>query len=371
MGGLVRCWCALAGRINSVKRYRRLRRLRPDGELYRRRAAGESLRALARDYGVAHTTLGRHFARPQAATEVEEAGRLLRVSREAVVLAARAGARAERSRAEQEAAAAVAAGGGVQAVIEASGLRTLENALRLIDSAILARAFENDEARAAAPRLRRLRPDRALYRRRAAGERLRALAPDYGVAYTTLGRHFARPRVAEELERAGRLLRAERRAGEARLKAERKAEREARRLAKQRQAAAAEAAADRPSRAASAYTVTAVRRSDGSARFTVTGPPGSPLRIGYLRDGRASDPSLPPPDEHDARLPLSRADLHSANDQAAARAVAAGGGMQALIEATGLRTSENVRVLIDPATLERARQNDGTPPPTPEPSEPH
>ena len=38
---------------------RRLRKLVPDGELIRRRAAGEPLRELASDYDVAHTTLGR------------------------------------------------------------------------------------------------------------------------------------------------------------------------------------------------------------------------------------------------------------------------------------------------------------------------
>ena len=208
-----------------------------DAELYRRRAAGESLRALAPDYGVAHTTLSRHFARPQAAEQVKEAGRLLRAERRAVVARAQAGQKAERSRADQEAARVVEAGGGMQAVIEATGLRTLENTLSSICPAILAQAFENDDARAAAPRLRRLQPDRALYRRRAAGESLRALAPDYGVAHTTLSRHFARPQTASELNHAGRILRAERRAARARLQAEQKAEREARRLAKQQAAA--------------------------------------------------------------------------------------------------------------------------------------
>ncbi len=40
--------------------------------------------------------------------------------------------------------------------------------------------------------------------------------------------------------------------------------------------------------------------------------------------------------------------------------------MQAVIEATGLRTRANVLRLIDPAILERARQNDAAPPPAPE-----
>jgi hypothetical protein len=63
-------------------------------------------------------------------------------------------------------------------------------------------------------------------------------------------------------------------------------------------------------------------------------------------------------DERDARVPLTRADLYSRNDDAAARVVAGGGGMQAVIEATGLRTRENVLRVIDPAILEEARQND-------------
>ncbi len=42
--------------------------------------------------------------------------------------------------------------------------------------------------------------------------------------------------------------------------------------------------------------------------------------------------------------------------------------MQEVIEATGLRTRENVLASIDPAILDRARQNDAAPPPAPEPS---
>jgi hypothetical protein len=226
-----------------VKRYRRLRRLRPDAELYRRRAAGESLRALAPDYGVAHTTLGRYFARPQAAAQVEQAGRLLRAERRALAARAQRAQRAEPSRSGDLAARAVEAGGGIQAVIEATGLRTFKNLLGLSDPALLAQAFANDEARAGGPRLRRLRPDAELYRRRAAG----VLASDYGVAHTTLGRHFARAQVAEELKRAERSLRAERRAAAARLKAERKAAREARSLGNQK--AAARPASRQPARA--------------------------------------------------------------------------------------------------------------------------
>jgi hypothetical protein len=45
----------------------RLRRLVPDPALLHRHAAGESLRMLARDYYVAHTTLARYFRRPEVA----------------------------------------------------------------------------------------------------------------------------------------------------------------------------------------------------------------------------------------------------------------------------------------------------------------
>jgi hypothetical protein len=56
-------------------------------------------------------------------------------------------------------------------------------------------------------------------------------------------------------------------------------------------------------------------------------------------------------DERDARVPLSRSDLESDADRAAAAAVKAGGDMQAVIEATGMRTRENVLRNIDPAIL--------------------
>jgi hypothetical protein len=56
-----------------MKRRRRLRRLAPDQELIRRRAAGEPLRELASDYGVAHTTLGRYFERPELAKHTRQA----------------------------------------------------------------------------------------------------------------------------------------------------------------------------------------------------------------------------------------------------------------------------------------------------------
>src|SRR4051812_4052248 len=54
-----------------------LRRLFPDEALVERRAAGESLRALADDYGVAHSTLLRYLRRPEVVLELREARRRL------------------------------------------------------------------------------------------------------------------------------------------------------------------------------------------------------------------------------------------------------------------------------------------------------
>jgi hypothetical protein len=192
----------------------------PDAELVRRRAAGETLRALAADYGVAHTTLGRYFARAEAVRQLREAGQSERraaAPRRAAERRAEPAIRRQakeqaplradlRSRNDELAERAVEAGGGVEAVTEATGLRTRENVLRAIDPAILVRAFDNDAASPAGPpdraRLRRLLPDPELVRRRAAGETLRRLACDYGVAHTTLGRWFARPEVARQLHEA-------------------------------------------------------------------------------------------------------------------------------------------------------------------------
>ena len=186
-----------------VKRHRRLRRLVPDAELVRRRAAGETLRALAADYGVAHTTLGRYFARAEAVRQLREAGQGERRAAARRRVAERRAERAIRRQAKEQAALAraqarsavaaassapwpprsdyagwlderetrlpllradlrspndelaeraVEAGGGVEAVIEATGLRTRENVLRAIDPAILVRAFDNAAASAPATR---------------------------------------------------------------------------------------------------------------------------------------------------------------------------------------------------------------------------
>ena len=216
----------------------------------------------------------------------------------------------------------------MQALIEMTRLRPLEQELTVIDPAILERALQNDAARAAAIRLRRLKPDAELYRRRAAGEALRTLALDYDVAHTTLSRHFARPQAATQLKQAERLLRAERRAQAARRSAERRFERDVRRKAKEQAALERERAR------------LAARPANSAGR--------RPLRSAYAAwlDAR------------DARLPLSRSDLYSQSDDTAARVVAAGGGIEQVLEATGLRTRDNLLRSIDPAILKRALDND-------------
>ena len=95
-------------------------------------------------------------------------------------------------------------GGGIKALIEATGLRTLENLVGNIDPAILVHAYDNDARRAPTlpdrSRLRRLSPDVTLLQRRVAGEPLRRIALNYGVSHTTLGRWFRRPSVARQME---------------------------------------------------------------------------------------------------------------------------------------------------------------------------
>ena len=218
------------------------------------------MRALAADYGVAHTTLSRYFARTEVAlrlpevrlsvlaerrvarqalaAEQREERRLVREARQkakgqAAETRARAAwvaaagprrpracgfaewlddrdarrplTRAElRSGHDEQAVGVVAQGGGIEAVAQATGLRTRTNVLRLIDPTIVVGALANDAAARrsappAVPGLRRLVPDGELVRRRAAGEPLRMLAREYGVAHTTLSRYFARPVVSRRL----------------------------------------------------------------------------------------------------------------------------------------------------------------------------
>jgi len=95
---LVRFWCVKRrARILAMKRRRRLRRLVPDAELIRRRAAGEPLRELASDYDVAHTTLGRYFERPEVRRELKQASEQLRAAQRAA-----AARRSAERRQEQE-----------------------------------------------------------------------------------------------------------------------------------------------------------------------------------------------------------------------------------------------------------------------------
>jgi hypothetical protein len=62
--------------------------------------------------------------------------------------------------------------------------------------------------------------------------------------------------------------------------------------------------------------------------------------------------------ERDASLPLTRDDLRKPADRTAEAAVANGGGIDAIIEATGLCTRENVLAIIHPEIVRRAEQND-------------
>jgi hypothetical protein len=177
-------------------------------------------------------------------------------------------------------------------------------------------------------RLRRLVPDAELIRRRAADEPLRELASDYNVSHTTLSRFFERPDVASQLRQTRRERQAGERALARRQSAERRLEQDVRRKAKKQAAAELEQA-----RAIVALNERARRRRP---------------RTDY-------EAWL---DLRDARVPWTRADLHNGHDQTAARVVAEGGGIEAIIEATDLRSLENVVRSIDPAILTQAYDND-------------
>lgn len=97
----------------------------------------------------------------------------------------------------------VEAGGGIEQVIDATGLDR-KNALRNIDPQILVLALANDTKSPANARpdgrgLRRLVPTSELIRRRASGETVRSLAGDFGVSHTTLSRYFNREVVAKQV----------------------------------------------------------------------------------------------------------------------------------------------------------------------------
>jgi hypothetical protein len=235
-----------------LSKLRRLRRLVPDEALFDRRVAGESLRVLARDYGVEHSTLSDFFRRPDGVIGLGEARLRLqeeRKTRQATLRRLQQDVQ-RRARADKEhdrrleawarrrprrsgyegwldehdaprglssrerfsmnddlAETVVAAGGGVEQVIDVTGLRTCGNALHSIDAQTMRRALANDarfpsNTRPDERHLRRLVPDSELIRRGAVKEPLRSIATDYGVCHTTILRYFKRPAVAKQLLRA-------------------------------------------------------------------------------------------------------------------------------------------------------------------------
>jgi phage terminase small subunit len=192
-----------------MNRRPRLRKLDADGDLLRRRAAGEPLRQLAGDYDVAHTTLCRYFARPEVKEQLKKVVSQLRAEQRRLTARRAAERRLEREvrrRAEEQAAAeaeqarryraqfaawssgrrargsglaswlderdapwlpptradrhstydkeaeqVVAAGGGTEALLAATELPTLEAAADSIDADLLAQAFDNDALERAQP----------------------------------------------------------------------------------------------------------------------------------------------------------------------------------------------------------------------------
>jgi len=243
----------LLDKITAMPKLRRLRRLVPDETLFDRRVAGESLRAIAPDYGVEHSSLSDFFRRADGVLGLEEARCRLQAEREAQQAEVRRLKQEVQRRAQEDkerdrrlaawppsrwpdgtvqawlderdgprgmssrkrvnenyvlAERVVETGGGLEQVIDATHL-SVENALRKIDAQLMQRALANDtkfpsNARPDDLRLRRLVPDSELIRRGAAKEPLRSIAADYGVSHTTILRYLKRPAVAKQLLRAQR-----------------------------------------------------------------------------------------------------------------------------------------------------------------------
>jgi hypothetical protein len=224
--GMDRNVSQLGGRCGS-----RLRRGPSDSELVERVAAGESLRSIGREFGVAHTTLGRRLQCPRMKAALREAKRRRRLEekqRLALEKEVRARAKVEaardrqladqgdgsrrlssterRSENDELAAQAVAAGAGIKELIEVTGLRTPKNLLVAIDPQIVDRALKNDRRRPKekppAGRYSHFTPDDALIARRVAGEPFRSLAEDADVSHSALCRSFARPEVEAKVQTA-------------------------------------------------------------------------------------------------------------------------------------------------------------------------
>ena len=168
-------------------------------------------------------------------------------------------------------------------------------------------------------RLRRLQPDAELIRRRAEGETFRELCAEYGVSHTTLSRYFARPEVVRQVKWARQLVRADRQAAEARWRAERQAERAARRQARAQQAAERQDVA-------SARTSLADLAGPGGSTPSDTPSRGVRSAVEATPDGYADSLG-----GRDPGVPWTRTDSRSGGEERAARAVAAGRGMRAVI----------------------------------------
>lgn len=181
-------------------------------------------------------------------------------------------------------------------------------------------------------KLRKLVPDEDLFRRRAADEPLRQIAADYGVTHTTLGRFFERPDSEKQITLARKQLREEARAVREREASQRRLEREVR----------SKARAQEISERKQARQTSAVLAEQASRQRQY--PAGSYEAWLNEQDLR--------------RRSFTRRELHSTFDKQAEEVVAAGGGIQDVLEVTGLRTRKQVDELIDPAIVRDAFNNE-------------
>jgi hypothetical protein len=180
--------------LREAKRRRRL-------EQKQRLAAEKKVRARAREEAARDRRLAAAPIEPPPKRPSEYAAWLDRRDAPRGLASAR-----PRSQNDELAADTVAAGGGIQELIEVTRLRTRRNVYEAIDPQIVNRALNNDrkrpEEQPSARRYRRFTPDDALIARRAAGEPLRRLATDSGVSHSTLCRSFARSEIEAEVQAA-------------------------------------------------------------------------------------------------------------------------------------------------------------------------
>jgi hypothetical protein len=187
---------------------------------------------------------------------------------------------------------------------------------------------------------RRLVPDAELYQRRVQGATPRELANDYALSHTTLSRYLRRPDAKLQVREARAALR---------LKKRDRREESRRALQHGRP--------ERQGNALAAAEPSPVFDEGGHAVVVEEAAP-APLSAVERRANRYPSDSADWLDDQDYARPPTRRETRSTNDEIADKVAAGGAGIAAVVDATGLRTEENLRRPIDPEIVARADLND-------------